>query len=326
MNDSLRALLSGIVDYAGLFPPAKLTLDAALTHFSTDRAGHDSWMLSRFVIPAARLGELAPYHALFAEGARVPLTILGRGGNDRDGFLAGFDRDLGDLEMFLGRVGTGAGVDACEVKVPLALLEPPDPAVLLDLFVHVEELLEAKSPVPLTVYYEGTYGPDWHRSIGAVVSALGTHRASRAAGTKAKAPGFKLRTGGTESTAFPPVEQVALVIASCRDAKVPFKATAGLHHPVRHLDHELLAKVHGFLNVFCGAALAHARGLDELTLAEVIADEDPRAFVFDGATFRWRDQSVSAAEIGRARAELAHSFGSCSFDEPRRDLAALGLF
>jgi hypothetical protein len=326
VTDSLRALLEGILDYAGLFPPAKLTLDSALSRFQEGRSGADAWMLSRFVIPSGRLAELAPYTAtLFPEGARFPFSVLGRGGADANSCLAGLDRDLGDVELFLDRHGSGASIDVCEVKIPLEILEPPDKEALVDFFGRVKELIDRRSRGPMTVYYEGTYGPDWHRSVASVVTALAQHRVD-GSGSKALPPGFKLRCGGAETSAFPPVEQVAFVTARCRDAQVPFKATAGLHHPVRHLDHELLAKVHGFLNVFCAACLAHARGLDELTLAEIVADEDPRAFVFEGDTFRWRDQSVTAPEIRTARRELAHSFGSCSFDDPRQDLAALGLF
>jgi hypothetical protein len=326
VTESLRALLDGILDYAGLFPPAKLTLDSALSRFQEGRLGPDAWMLSRFVIPAGRLAELAPYTAaLFPEGALFPFSVLGRGGPDANSCIAGLDRDLGDLELFLDRHGSGVSVDACEIKIPIALLEPPASESLVDFFARVTELIERKSRVPITVYFEGTYGPDWHRSVASVVGALAQHRAS-VTGSKARPPAFKLRCGGAESSALPPVEQVAFVIAWCRDAKVPFKATAGLHHPVRHLDHELLGKVHGFLNVFCAASLAHARGLDEPTLAELVSDEDPRAFVFEGDTFRWRDQTVSAAEIRDARKELVRSFGSCSFDDPRQDLAALGLF
>ena len=57
MNASLRALLSGVVDYAGLFPPAGLPLDQAIRNYARYRQGSDAWMLGRFVIPAARLAE-----------------------------------------------------------------------------------------------------------------------------------------------------------------------------------------------------------------------------------------------------------------------------
>src|ERR1051325_8992424 len=59
MRTSVRALLSQIIDYAGLFPPAKLPLDAALTGYLRDRKeSPQRWMLGRFVCPASVLAEL----------------------------------------------------------------------------------------------------------------------------------------------------------------------------------------------------------------------------------------------------------------------------
>ena len=43
----------------------------------------------------------------------------------------------------------------------------------------------------------------------------------------------KLRTGGVVEEAFPTVESVAGFIVRCAELGVPFKATAGLHHPLR---------------------------------------------------------------------------------------------
>lgn len=61
MHASLRTLLTGILDYAGLFPPAKLPLDAALKSYARYRQDTDRWLLGRFVIPASRLEELQPF-------------------------------------------------------------------------------------------------------------------------------------------------------------------------------------------------------------------------------------------------------------------------
>src|SRR5262245_33954247 len=61
MTEGLRTLLEGVIDYAGLFPPAKLPLDAALRNYARYRRQAESWMLGRFVLPAARLEELDPY-------------------------------------------------------------------------------------------------------------------------------------------------------------------------------------------------------------------------------------------------------------------------
>jgi hypothetical protein len=328
---SLRALLAGIIDYAGLFPPARLPLDAAIRRFAVGRQGPDGWMLSRFIVQAARLGELTLYRDdLFSRSSPFPFSMLGRGGADAETLLAGLELDLADLEGFVKLCGDRAAVGALEFKLAPQLLDPPDAADLEKLFDRVAEMVDEKSPSPLTLYYEAPQGPDWRRSIAAIVGALAAHRARRAARPQnpaalAQDAGFKLRCGGVDASLIPPAEQLAFVVAACRDAAVPFKATAGLHRPVRLMDHELLAKTHGFLNLLGAAALAHARGLDEETLVEAVADEDPRAFVFEEHRLLWRDQEVSVDEIKRARGALVRSFGSCSFDDPRDGLTVLGL-
>jgi hypothetical protein len=139
------------------------------------------------------------------------------------------------------------------------------------------------------------------------------------------AAGLKLRCGGLEPSAFPSPEQVAFVITACRDALVPLKFTAGLHHPLRHYDEGVKTKMHGFLNVFGAGVLAHRHRLDEEQVRAIIADEDPTHFVFDDDCFRWKDYAATVGEIRLARQLAVTSFGSCSFDEPRDDLRTLGL-
>jgi hypothetical protein len=92
------------------------------------------------------------------------------------------------------------------------------------------------------------------------------------------------------------VEQVALVIASCREAGVPFKCTAGLHHAVRRGDD------HGFLNIL--AATAAPTGRIESVLAE---------------------ENAANLDLSSPDRGLFVGFGSCSWREPVDDLVELGL-
>jgi hypothetical protein len=126
---------------------------------------------------------------------------------------------------------------------------------------------------------------------------------------------------------IPAVEDVAAFIVACAERRLPFKATAGLHHPIRAL-HALTydsdaprAIMHGFVNVFLAAAFAwHG----ERKIEPILAETDANAFHFDERA-RWRDKSLDANQIREARQQFAHSAGSCSFDEPVHDLEALGL-
>jgi hypothetical protein len=147
--------------------------------------------------------------------------------------------------------------------------------------------------------------------------------AVKAAGSYAK-----LRTGGTTPDAIPAIDTLAGFLTACADRRVAFKATAGLHHPVRS-EHPLtyeadapIATMHGFINVFLAAAfLWHG----ERAIAPILAETDPAAFRFDDRA-HWRDLSLSTDQVIAARAHFAHSFGSCSFEEPIADLQQLGWF
>ena len=117
----------------------------------------------------------------------------------------------------------------------------------------------------------------------------------------------KVRCGGS---VLPTVPALAEFVLACRRLEIPFKATAGLHHPVRRGDE------HGFLNLLAAAVFE-----DE---EDALAEEDPAAFAVSAESFRWRDLSADAYEVARAR-ELFVSFGSCSAQEPIDGLAALGM-
>jgi hypothetical protein len=288
MAASLQALLTGLIDYAGLFPPAKLPLDQAIQNYAEYRRGPDRWMLGRFIIPAGRLCELAAFDGCFHKQPPFVFAVLGSGG-DKDSFIDGLRVDLAAIKEFRNRHAGRVQVDVVELKAP------NDPATLA----RAAEEIAGFGQATLSTYFES----DWQM-------------------TPPQA-GFKLRCGGLEATAFPTVEQVAAAIIGCRERGLHFKATAGLHHPMRRYDPALQTHMHGFMNVFAGAVLAAVHGLDERLLCKILADEQAGHFAFNNAGFSWAKLWVSTEQIRAARKQFV-AFGSCSFDEPRQDLRALG--
>lgn len=49
----LRTLLIHAVDYAGLFPPAKLDMETAVRNYASYQEGEHSWALGRFIVPVS---------------------------------------------------------------------------------------------------------------------------------------------------------------------------------------------------------------------------------------------------------------------------------
>lgn len=297
--------MAGMIDYAGLYPPASLPLEQAWANFVAYQQDPHSWMLSRFVIPARRLAELNP-----PPGPELGFTALGRGGADVMEFLANLHLDLADVRAFQETFAGRVRVDMFEAALPAPALA--DESAARQVLDACQEALDGRG---LMVFLEAPAGEGWQARAEVLIRTLGGR----------EQVGFKLRTGGVTPEAFPGPQQVAWALASAREAGVPMKCTAGLHHPIRHFNEGVQAKMHGFLNVFAAGLLAVTANLAQTDLQAILEDEDPQHFVFDERGFTWNGQfTVSSQEIIRARGQMV-SFGSCSFDEPKQDLQALGL-
>ena len=288
----IRALIAGAIDYAGLFPPASLSMDDALGNYAGYLEGDDAWALGRFVVPSDRTRELVDR----AKAAGLP------GPGKRPFRLSVVAAEPWPFGRSTGRAVelSGIGVEeAVEIRARTrdSILEcgplPAEPEVFFEIGVEAD-------PSPLV----------------AAIKQVG----GRA----------KVRTGGVTPDAFPTAPRLARFIVTCARAGVAFKATAGLHHPLRasyRLTYDPSSptgQMFGFLNVLLAAALARL-GLDEERVAAVLSEGDLAAFRFAPAGVAWREHYVSTEDLSRARATLALSFGSCSFREPIDELQALGL-
>lgn len=330
MSKPFHSFTEKIIDYAGLFPPAQLPMDAAIRHYAEYRKGADSWMLSRFICPASRLRELKIYkNELFGEGDPFHFSILIRSGKDRQEFLRGFEKDLEITREFLDFNEGRAVADVIEARLPGDVFQQANPSLVSKFLNNIAAVVEAKSPVALTAFYEVDFiiaGKNWPKALNAAVKGIAEHkRYAQNAGNfqHYREAGFKLRCGGVEPQMYPSPEQVATAIDSCLHHRVALKATAGLHHPVRHFNKAEGVRMHGFLNVFGAVVLAKAHHLSVEQIREIIEDEDASNFMFTQRAFAWRNLRASLDEIKKARNQSAISFGSCSFDEPREDLRAL---
>lgn len=296
MKASLRALLTGLIDYAGLFPPAQLPFADAVANYQRYRSGADGWMMGRFVCPTGKLKDVP---------ADVPCSALGRGGATAEAFLEGVAADVADIQA------SASPVEVLETKLPARLVAEWE--ALADLLKRAVDLLK---PTRLqAVFFEAPIlEPKPMRSFFHLLVRYDHHPRM----------GFKLRAGGLEAAAFPTAEQVARgVFYGLADA-LPIKATAGLHHPLPRFDPTVPARMHGFINLFLAGILWHVRDFPEATLAAILNDENPANFVFTDAEARWGEYAIPTDQIAEARKYRMTSFGSCSFDEPRDDLRALG--
>lgn len=308
--ESLKALLVQLVDYAGLFPPAKLSMPEAVRTYAEHRRGPTAWALSRFVVTAARLEEFAaaslPFVPTLPQGEQNappdpwPLTVL------IDGTL---EDNLALIERFnSAHEANGHGhkhahnavVDTVEVKV-----QTPE---------TIDYAME-RLPEELYPFFELPLDADF-RGFATALAGTGN--------------GAKLRTGGVTPEAFPPSERIADFLVAMHAADVPFKCTAGLHHPVRAvqpLTYDAGAPrgtMHGFVNVFMAASMLHALDANRDTLLGILGETHPDAFRFTDDAAYWREVKLPTGALKAARENFAVCFGSCSFDDPVGDMTRLG--
>jgi hypothetical protein len=324
MRGSLRALLEGILDYAGLFPPAALDMPDAVESYARYREGRYAWMLSHFICPAARFDAFSRAAAPYLEHAEPAwtLSILARNTESAAEAADALKRDLVAAEALEERFHGRLLARALEIRLPAAAAADDRPDAPVAAFLsEVGAALGGHLPRLDQVFVELGFGEARESRLPRAFSAIAAARARLSPRTV----GVKIRTGGVAAEAFPSSEEVARFIALARDTGLPFKATAGLHHPVRHLSDSVGARMHGFLNVFAGAALLFSGALAAEDLVRVLQEEDPEAFRFAEDGFAWRGRSCSAGEAARARRNFALAFGSCSFTEPLEDLETLGL-
>jgi hypothetical protein len=316
MHPSSQAMLLGIIDYAGLFPPARLPMGVALARFVEHSSGSDGWMLGRFVCPASRFSELEPLLAeLDATHLPIPIAVLGSGGDTVDEFLDAVTREAASVRSISSRHDQRLTADVFEVRLPAS----GGVAVAVE---SAWRLLNEDPSSPITPYFEVSLLGEWRPRLPASVAAV--RDTDRLAGATGRV-GLKIRCGGLEAAAVPEPEAVAAAIATCRATGVRLKATQGLHHPFRRYDPELATTVHGFINLFAASALAVVHDLPVTRLTEIVAEEDPSAFVIDRETFGWGGLETSANQITFSRENLLTTFGSCSFREPCDDLRELDL-
>lgn len=130
--------------------------------------------------------------------------------------------------------------------------------------------------------------------------------------------------------AFPSVMKLVESMRACAEARVAFKASAGLHHALRGpyaLTYDAdspLAEMHGFLNVVVAAVLTYL-GDPLPDVAQVLRETLPEAFRFMPDGLAWRDRVITIGDLAEARRRFFRSFGSCAFEEPVQDLVRLGI-
>jgi len=305
----LEALLRGVVDYAGLFPPSALPMEEAVANHAAYRASNDRWALGRFVVPVARLDEFQEAVAAHLEtGAPWELSALVGDDPAADALrVAAFHR-WAEGRARVVAIEARAGDEERVTAVTAAF--PPRGATQLD------SGLEVWLEVPWALVPEGP-------GAGSDAELRTLLRTIRDAGAFAKA-----RTGGVTSDLFPSPERLLAFLRAAVEEEVRFKATAGLHHPLRgsypltYAPDAPRGVMFGYLNVLLATAVLRAGGSKEEGLAALV-ESDAAAIGFGAEALEWGRFRFDAKGLADLRARTLGGFGSCSLREPVDELGRM---
>ncbi len=278
---AIDSLLEGLIDYAGLYPPANLDVHTAVRNYLEYSHSTYARALGRFVIDLDRFPYLWDAAGDYVRGLR--LSVIARS-----------DADWDDLHRLIDK---GYAVEAIETKAGSAA--------------EVEQVAR-QIPAGLTTYFE--------LPCAACADDLD---AVSAAGAR-----IKIRMGGVTAEAIPSTQAVAYLLEGIARRHLLFKATAGLHHPIRgrHAlngsDGSSTAVMHGFVNIACAAALLYFGG-DIPQAQRLLEEEWPGAWRVTPDAITWEEYGWSGDELREVRQHFFAGFGSCSFYEPLGHLEAL---
>lgn len=309
---ALDDLLKGLFDYAGMFPPASLPFEEAL-----ERSARLPTLLKRpplvgsdFVMGADLLQALDKETLArcgFARERKVRICALG------SPLGSPGCRPLADgVARFNSQrwaVSAPESVVSYELRLPGELFDRPGEAL-----VGVEALREALRG-DVRLFLEPDWPKDqWQARLGLFPWLAKLNRPG------AVPVGLKVRASGPTAV---DAAALALIVPRVNALKIPFKATAGLHHPIPEPGR--YGNPLGFLNLAAALRLEKALGPGRFGPKEVLAclqASDAGDFSFDGS-LRWRGFEAPAGELAAAIRDLPFSVGSCSVEEPDADLCRL---
>ena len=290
---SVRAALAGLL------------IEPALAEYADAKTGAYAWMVDRFIVPASRLDDLAK------AARRAPLSLS---------LILDVRADaLGWFEAVRGRLAAAQSTLAANPTLRLAAIEVPlhELRALRDTYDgaigQFAALASSAGVRDLPIYLEAPRDERWLGMLPATMTVLARHGL-----------GAKVRCGGASPEAYPSCEELAAFVRAAVAANVRFKATAGLHHPVRHYEAAGGCQAHGFLNLIAATLIARDDAPSD-SVEAALGEEDARAFAFGEESFAFRDRHYDVAAIATMRAASFSAYGSCSFDEPVADLEAMGF-
>ncbi len=299
---SIQYLLRSAIDYAGTFPPARLSLQKALKEAS-DFQTHSSywWLSTRMALLVQDLQNLDHKKLETREGTAMAFTAIASRDSSINGeaFLKSVQTDLNWLQKFK-ESSSPHRVNAYEIKLP----QQKDLEGLL-MKVRRAYIPEMADVQPI---FEIGFSEPWNLRLDVVAKSLSEWITDKVH------PAVKLRTGGEK---VPDPEILSNLLSTCASQGLAIKATQGLHGAITH------GGSYGFINLLTSIHFHWAlqkEGFGREQIGKMLRDENPKSFHFDDAQIAWGKYRLNLEAIQATKKDHRACFGSCSLREPEHSL------
>lgn len=292
-DDSLRVLLTNIFDYAGMFPPASRSFEAALLESSSfPTTLSRPWMVSSDIVLDTEHAHKLLGVNLGMYSARTPFRVCLLATEDPD-------RVLYEATSLLRK----------EPKIEITSLEVKTSPELVEETLEQYVSFTSSHGIPLCLEPNLSH-KEWREALHTTIDKL------RISPIR---PALKCRLTGPTGISS---DRFAAAITAANEHGIPLKVTGGLHHPIVEPDRYPFPM--GFLNVSVAVMLhRHLRGqISAAAIEKILTNQEPKAFTF-GEVLGYRDLSISLSDLRAAKTKSHFTIGSCSIHEPDGDLSRL---
>jgi len=281
--NSSSSFFHKIIDYAGFFPPSQLPIEEAFKNFLAYQNQINHEMLYRFICPIAHLQTIYDL-SMKQDVFNIPIIVVGSSQE--------IENQMHWMSMHRDRLSFSSAETKFDYhhKTLKSVLKLINNDINLDM-VFLEpniEFIDSK--------------------LISFLDDLSKHSSF----------GLKVRCGGALAQSIPSIQLLSNLFILCADRNISLKFTAGLHHALRHINHNNTME-HGFINMFLSSMLAFSGQKDKDLISKILDCQDKQKFIFTDEGIKFENVQISTKKIIKARKQVI-SFGSCDFIQPINDL------
>jgi hypothetical protein len=317
---SLNIFMQGLLDYAGLYPPATLSLQDSLKNFAGYyHHNHENW-LGKFILPVNKIDDtiliLSKQNIFSKLKNKAQFSIILSNSKSLSEYQNCLQNDLILIKKLMNQFGDTIDLQSFEILPPIEVVNSDNTILMRNFLIYSSEILFGFSD-RADFYCELPFSEKLNDYLTAIKKQNENISLLKVS--------VKLRTGGVTPQQIPSSKEIANAIILCAEQKLPIKATAGLHVPVPNDNPQVGAKLHGFLNIFSCMLLCYDKILnDQKTinpqeLEDIMTTYSYKDFKFSETGLQIgesKDRFISNQKMTDLRKDYIKSFGTCSFLEP----------